>query len=867
MADATPMMLQYLAARAEARRVAPDGLLFYRMGDFYELFFEDAERAAAALDIALTKRGSHEGRDIPMCGVPVHAADTYLARLIRKGFKVAIAEQMEDPAEAKKRGSKSVVKRDIVRVVTPGTLTDEALLATRASQPLSALARVQDGLGLAWCDLSTGAFACTALRAEELAAELARLEPAELLLPDGLTMAVEVVCPVTAVPRETTDSSRAAARLQSFFGVSTLDGLGAFSRAEIGAAGAILAYLEETQRGLLPRLARLRSEPVDRHMRIDAATRASLDLLRGSGGAREGSLLAEIDHCTTGSGARLLAARLAAPLTDPARINDRLALVTLFHDDGLLRERLRALLSHYPDMERSLSRLALARGTPRDLGALRDGLKIAGQVKALLQPLLQRAPLPPLLAVLDGIGPHGALLDALARALVAELPALSGDGGFIIAGFDAALDQLRTLAQESRRHIAGLEERYRSQTGISALKIRHNNLIGYHLEVPPKAVDALMRDTAFIHRQTMVNAVRFSTAELNDLASRIADAGARADALELEHFETLRATILADGAIIAATAQAMAELDVAAGLAQGASERGWCRPVIDDSLRFAIEAGRHPVVESALARQHERFVPNDCALENGGTLWLITGPNMAGKSTFLRQNALIAVLAQMGSFVPARTAHIGIVDALYSRVGASDDLASGRSTFMVEMVETAAILNGATQRSLVVLDEVGRGTATYDGLAIAWAALEHLHDVNGCRTLFATHYHELTTLAQRLKQLALYTVKVKAWNDSLVFQHEIAPGRADRSYGLQVAKMAGLPDAVLHRAQEVLERLETSGTEQGKPALADLPLFQIKPAPAAPRADALRDALAALHLDELTPRAALDALYRLKGIA
>jgi DNA mismatch repair protein MutS len=869
MTNATPMMQQYLAARAEASRISPACLLFYRMGDFYELFFEDAVRASAALDIALTKRGSHDGADIPMCGVPVHAAETYLSRLIRKGFRVAVAEQMEDPAEAKKRGAKSVVRRDIVRVITPGTITDEALLIARGANMLAAIAQVQGALALSWCDISTGLFACTSLAVDTLDAELARLDPAELLVPEGVQIALPAGLTLTPVPRETADSLTAGERLAQLYDVKTLDGLGPFTRAEISASGALLCYLAETQRGLLPRLQRLKRDIASRHMAIDAATRASLELQRTMAGERKGSLLDDIDRTHTSSGARMLGARLGAPLTDVADITARLSLVSLFHDDGLLRDKLRLLLKQMPDMERSLQRLALARGNPRDMGAVRDGLKLALQIKANMSLYLQRAPLPPLLAVLDSIGAHGALLDELERALLAELPLATSEGGFITQGFDASLDALRQLSSESRRHIAALEARYREATGNNALKIRHNNIIGYHLEVNPKAADALLRDTAYSHRQTMASAVRFSTVELNDLAQRIAESGAKSVAIELQHFERLRCLVVTDATRISASADAVAQLDVASALAERASEQGWARPLVDDSVAFKVDAGRHPVVETALQRSRAQFMPNQIDLEQSQRLWLITGPNMAGKSTFLRQNALIAVLAQMGSFVPAKSAHIGIVDRLFSRVGASDDLASGRSTFMVEMVETAAILNQAGPRALVVLDEVGRGTATYDGLSIAWAALEHLHDVNGCRTLFATHYHELTTLADRLGALALYTVKVKAWNDELIFLHEIAAGRADRSYGLQVAKMAGLPQPVLARAQEVLDRLEQGGGDTGasKTALTDLPLFTVQASVAKAAApDALREALADVHPDELTPRAALDALYRLKGL-
>ncbi len=871
----TPMMAQYLAARTKARMASPDCLLFYRMGDFYEMFFEDAVRASAALDIALTKRGQHDGADIPMCGVPVHAASAYLSRLIRKGFRVAVAEQMEDPAEAKKRGAKSVVRRDIVRIITPGTLTDDALLEARVANNLVAVADVAGVMALAWCDISTGSFAVMALALDALDAELARLDPREVLVPAKLSAAHREVisrqgAALTGVPPEMSDSVRAEAALKAFYEVKTLDGIGDFSRAEVSASGMVLAYLKETQCNALPMLARLTQENSQNHMAIDAATRTSLEITRSVSGSVKGSLLDVIDLTSSGTGARLLAARLAAPLMDTATIQARLDLVDLFVTDGLARGKVRALLSAMPDIERALQRLSVARGIPRDLAALRDGLKAALDLKTRLGALNQHklAPLPPLNDIIEHIGGHGAEIDLLSRALVAEPPLDVADGNFIAKGYDAALDELRMLAGEGRRHIAALEAHYQSETGQPALKIKYNNIIGYHIEVSSKNADSLLNNPAFIHRQTMATAVRFSTPDLNTLAVKIAEAGAKAVALEREHFNVLVSGLLANGRMITTTAGAVAETDVACGLAERSAQSGWVRPVVDMSTAFNVQSGYHPVVEQALARQRLPFVTNGCDLGAEHRVWLITGPNMAGKSTFLRQNALIAILAQMGSFVPAKAAHIGIVDRLFSRVGASDDLAQGRSTFMVEMVETAAILNQATARSLVVLDEVGRGTATYDGLAIAWGTLEHLHDVNQCRALFATHYHELTTLKSRLQALALYTVAVKVWQDSLVFLHEIKPGAADRSYGLHVAKMAGLPQAVLERAQEVLINLEKGGSGKPVTMAETLPLFAMRPAekPERVKIDPLRQAMDNVEPDTLTPRAALDELYRLKTL-
>ena len=867
---ATPMMAQYLAVKAEY----PDCLLFYRMGDFYELFFDDAHKAAAALDIALTHRGKHQGADIPMCGVPVHAADSYLARLIRAGFRVAVAEQMEDPAEAKKRGSKSVVRREIVRLVTPGTLTEEPLLDARASNYLASLAEAGGQTALAWCDMSTGQLATMTLGPDRLEAELARLAPAEIVAAEG-TPAPAVLAvlntPLTPLRRERFDSQRGEARVKALFRLASLDSLGGFDRAELAALAGLIDYLDETQKGALPRLSPPRRETASAVMAIDAATRASLELTRTQSGDKRGSLLGVIDLTVTAAGARLLAEDVGAPLTDIAAIDARLDLVDWFLDDTVVRARTRDLLKATPDLERALSRLSVGRGGPRDLAAVRAGLTQALALKDLLAGAAagRLTPCAMLAAQLAAIGPHGALVDHLARALVAEPPLAVADGGFIAPGFDAALDELRSLSADGRRAVAALEARYRDETGVAGLKIRHNNLIGYHVEVAAKQADPLMASGQFIHRQTMAGAIRFSTGELADLATRIAQAGDRGLALEREHFEALRGVVLADGGLIAATAGALARLDVAASHAELAARDGWCRPVIGPDRVFRIDGGRHPVVEAALRRAGEPFVANDCALDETQRVWLLTGPNMAGKSTFLRQNALIAVLAQIGAHVPARAAHIGIVDRLFSRVGASDNLAQGRSTFMVEMIETAAILNQASDRSLVILDEVGRGTATYDGLAIAWAVLEQLHEAIRCRTLFATHYHELTGLSQKLPALALYTVAVRQWKDELVFLHEIMAGAADRSYGLAVARLAGLPASVTARAQAILDKLENpQAAGNARAALEALPLFAAAaPAPAPARPEPLRAALADVHPDALSPREALDLLYRLKAIA
>lgn len=861
---ATPMMAQYLAVK----RTHPDCLLFYRMGDFYELFFEDAERAAAALDIVLTKRGKHAGQDIAMCGVPVHAAENYLARLIRKGFRVAICEQMEDPAEARKRGSKSPVAREVVRIVTPGTLTEDNLLEARRHNHLAALAEVGGEFALAAIDLSTGSFVMEPLARADVAAALGRIDPSELLVADRLaeneTMReafAEWRDRMTTLPASRFSVESARDRLCTLYAVASLDGFGGPSRAEIAAGGALVDYVDLTQKGKIPALSQpIRALP-GRIMQIDPATARSLELSKSQAGTREGSLLAAIDRNVTGAGARLLAARLAAPLTDIATIDARLDLVGWLVEDAVIRGGIREALRGASDLERPLGRIGLGRGGPRDLAALRDGLAAADQLHALLV----MAPLtPPALASLLGdLAPQGDLRDRLARSLIAEPPHDRHAGGFIAPGFHDALDHFRALRDDGRRMIAALQGRYQAETGIASLKIRHNMVLGYFVEVTSAHADKLR--APFIHRQTMAGAARFTTTELADLEADLTKAADRALALEGELFDALAQAVLGETAMIRRRAGALAELDVAAALAELGNERGWVRPELEEGTGFTVIAGRHPVVEAVLPEN--AFIANDCMIgETRDRLWLVTGPNMAGKSTFLRQNAVIAVLAQMGSFVPAARARIGVVDRLFSRVGAADDLARGRSTFMVEMIETAAILNQAGPRALVILDEIGRGTATYDGLSIAWATIEHLHEVNRCRALFATHYHELTELKEKLPRLSCYTMRVKEWRGEVVFLHEVIAGTADRSYGIHVAKLAGLPASVLRRAEAVLKSLERTA-RSARPE--DLPLFATLDQPDAepiPAASAVEAVLGAIDPDAMTPREALDALYRLRAL-
>jgi len=856
----TPMMVQYLALKAEAG----DCLLFYRMGDFFELFFDDAKVAAQVLDIALTSRGEHQGAPIPMCGVPVHAAEGYLARLIKAGCRVAIAEQTETPEQAKKRGgSKALVARDIVRFVTAGTLTEEALLEPRRANVLAAVCEVRGAIGIAACDISTGRMELEECASDMLGAALARLGASELVAPEGWDHA-----PDTAIPRPAREFSSESGdnRLKAVHGVATLDGFGMFTRAMLAAGGGLIAYLSHAGRGTLPFLLPPVARSGENHLAMDEASRASLEVLVSSQGTRKGSLIDAIDRCVTGAGARQLADDLSAPLTDAAAIAERLDLVQWLSDAALLREDLRKVLRALPDLGRSLGRIVAGRGSPRDLGQLRDGLNEARNLYEFFSQ--RREVVPPLLAkLLPSLAGHGALVDLYQRALVPSPPTERSSGGYIAEGYDYALDALRQTSGNARRAIAALEAKYRDETGVAALKIRHNGVLGYFIEVPAKHADRLMdADSGFVHRQTMAGAVRFNAIALHEEASRIAEAGGHALAAEEAHFEELVAGAVASRQAIAETAAALARIDVAAGLAERAAEAGWCRPRIAAEPVLSVEGGRHPVVEAALAARDERFVANDCQLASDDRLWLIGGPNMGGKSTFLRQNALIVLLAQAGSFVPAQSATIGLVDRLFSRVGASDNLARGRSTFMVEMVETAAILAQATSRSFVILDEVGRGTSTYDGLALAWAVAEAVHGEIGCRCLFATHYHELSRLSESCEALSLHHVRAREWKGDLVLLHELADGPADRSYGLAVARLAGVSPTVLARAKQVLDRLEKGRAETGGLAagLGDMPLFAAALDKAEAKVDAVREKLEGLDVDALSPREALALLYELK---
>ncbi len=875
-AIATPMMRQFL----EIKAVNPGYLLFYRMGDFYELFFEDAEIASRALGIVLTKRGKHLENDIPMCGVPVHSADNYLKKLIALGHKVAICEQLEDPLEAKKRGSKAVVKRDVVRLVSAGTITEDELLPSKSNNFLCSISHIKhekDEFALAFADISTGESFYIQLGAKKLANEIALIEPSEIIITQKTLnyildnnfaeKNISKIC--TIIDEDKFDSELAKQNLSLAFDNIDINSL---TRPVISALGALIDYLWQTQKNNNISLRIPSAKNNNGIMEIDIASSNSLEIITTNQGAHKGSLLSIIDYCKTPAGSRLLVRRLLAPLTDVKEINYRLDMVEYLYLDNILRQTLRQNIRLLPDISRALTRLALDRSGPRDLANLGEAIKKGLELKNIIA---QKDNLPKglqkIIAILSRLPKE--LGEKISKAFIDEAPIKKSDGGFIRENFDKELDKQRQLASQSRTIISTLQQQLSQESEIKNLKIKHNRVLGYFIEVPALQGKKLLdneHNGKFIHRQTMANAMRFTTSELARLESEIALSQAKALEIELEIFAKLRSELLAQTKNLQQSADALSELDLTLGLAELAALKNYSRPKIDDSLAFNIKGGRHPVVEQTLSDNNEDFITNDCDLsgsgKEGGQLWLITGPNMGGKSTFLRQNALIAILAQIGSFVPAQSAHIGVVDKLFSRVGASDDIAKGRSTFMVEMVETAAILNGATMRSLVILDEIGRGTSTFDGLSIAWASAEALNKVNRSRALFATHFHELTSLIKTLDRASNHTMKVKEYGGDLVFLHQVIKGAADRSYGIQVAKLAGLPKHVLNRARQVLDLLEQQPTNSSA-IFDDLPLFNVKINEEKKNiSDPVKELLDEIKPDELTPLKAIELLYELKKL-
>lgn len=865
----TPMMAQYMSVK----NAHPDCLLFYRMGDFYEMFFEDAVTASKILDLTLTKRGKTEGTDIPMCGVPFHAADSYIARLIRAGQRVAICDQVETPDEAKQRGGyKALVKREVTRIITAGTLIEDNLLDSKSNNYLAAMVDVNGQSGLAFADVSTGEFFVQSLAKSDARSALQRMNPSEIICDKNHDLSDDLNAISKTAPQGFFDSSTGTQKLETLFGISEDDLLKQFSRAEIAAAGALLHYVDETQKGKIPYLSAPQRIENFKTVDFDPSTFKSLELVKTQSGERQGSLIDLLDICQTGAGSRMLQSRLLSPLRDVTEIRRRHDEIETLIANFDVTKTIRTTLKLAPDMERALARLSLNRAGPRDLAAIRDGLYYAELIRAaLIEKGLMQTPLSTCTNALQLTMAPSDFKDKLSSALSESLPLLARDGGFIAAGFCPNLDKVRGLKSETHQHIASLQASYTKMTGIDSLKITHNNILGFFIEVPARRADSMMvksgdNDNPFIHRQTMSTAVRFTTPDLSNLERDIALSAEKAQAIEDNYFNEFRDTALSLADDISRVARGLAMTDVATSMATLSIDKNYTRPLVDDSEHFDIKGGRHPVVEQALAKNHLQFTPNDSCLNDSQKLWLLTGPNMAGKSTFLRQNALIAIMAQAGFYVPATSAHIGVVDKVFSRVGASDDLARGHSTFMIEMVETAAILNTATSKSLVILDEIGRGTATFDGLSIAWATLEHLHHVIRCRALFATHYHELTNLKSQLGSMACYTMDVKDWKGDIIFLHKVKSGTADKSYGIHVAKLAGVPETVINRASQVLELLEDNKQRGGSGAAVSLPLFSTPPSPPKPKTTPLQDKLNAINPDSLTPREALDLIYILKSL-
>ncbi|QTP62385.1 DNA mismatch repair protein MutS [Wolbachia endosymbiont of Wiebesia pumilae] len=822
----TPVMEQYLNLKAQYK----DHLLFYRLGDFYELFFDDAIKAAKLLNIVLTKRGNSCGQEIPMCGVPAHSSESYLHKLIDLGFKVAICDQLETADEAKKRGYKSIVKRDVVRAVTPGTIIEDSLLEDKSNNYLASIVEQNDEYAISWLELSTGKFFHTLTSLKALDSDLLRISPRELLISEKFTEDEKIrsilknyKISITQHAQSFFEYSKSHRTLCEFYKIRELGSIGNFSKVEIMACGALLEYVRVTQRGSIPRLEFPKTYKQQNFMLIDASARRNLELFSTQFGEKKGSLISVIDHTVTASGGRLLKQMLASPLACSKAINLRLSTAQFFVNNHDSRRKIREILSNIPDIERSLSRLILGRGSPKDMNLLKIGLgktlelseflcKIeSGENGSLPQQYVIQTEIQPasragitvksdeseLSTIHKSLGNHKDLFELLNSAILDNNLSSVKEGGFIHSKYNSELSELSYILNNSNKLVTKLRESYRDLTGIAALKILHNNILGYYVEV---SANHKITSDIFIHRQSLANSMRYTTNELKELENKILTARDAAIGLEMKIFSELCSEVAKESEKIALAANALAKLDIRTAFAELAVQNNYVKPIIDDSKEFNICSGRHPVVEV-----NDKFIANSINLAG---IHLITGPNMAGKSTFLRQNALIAILAHMGSFVPAESAHIGVIDKIFSRVGATDNITAGYSTFMVEMIETATIVNQATDRSLVILDEIGRGTGVYDGLSIAQAVIEHIHNVNKCRAIFATHYHELTKVSKYLKNVKCFCVKIREWNGEVIFLHEVIEGIADESYGIHVAKLAGFPDSVLNRASEVFEELK-----------------------------------------------------------
>ena len=889
---ATPMMQQYLAVKAQHQ----DCLLMYRMGDFYELFFDDAIIASKALDIALTHRGTYMGRQVPMCGVPYHAFSSYMPKLVRQGFKVAICDQMESPEEAKKRGYKAVVKREVSRIITAGTLTEDNLLNGSFNNYLMSVVFV-DGLepkiSIALTDISTGEFTIYSFD-ENSVSELLSItvvkNPAEIIMSederdnDKLESFIsQFKSKIVFKPHTFFDSINSRKNICDVFHVAEVSVLGNFSEQEICAQGAILNYIYLTQIGQVPNISKPHKESNSDILQIDAFSVKNLEIFENINDdtTKSSNLFAVMDKTKTPMGKRALKHALSSPLANVGEINKRLNIVDFFFNNQNLIDEIRDILSQVFDIQRIVSRISCNRAGPRDLLNIGETLQVLPTLKTLLLTAIETSLDNPLKSIIDDIKDFSSLAHNIQNAIIDEPPLITRDGGFIKQGYHPILDEYKSLSQNTKQVILDLQAKYSLETSVLNLKIKYNNLAGYFIEVPTKQATALLSpDSGFTHKQTLVNCVRFTTPELSEIEQKILVAQDKCLSLELSLFDELCKSILDRVDDINLLSDAIAKLDLYSSLALLASLNDYVKPVVDDSLCFEIIDGRHPVVEANLKPQNISFIPNDCVLENSGEnskLWILTGPNMAGKSTFLRQNAIITIMAQIGSFVPAKSAHIGVVNRLFSRVGASDNLARGQSTFMVEMSETATILNQADERSFVILDEIGRGTATFDGLSIAWAVLEYLNNINRCRGIFATHYHELTSAISKMKNVSAHTMEIKEYKGDVVFIHKVGVGVADKSYGIHVAKIAGIPEEVVTRASQLLENFESDDAVSSSKKLVqkidDMDLFSYTPKSESIRKSEddeklrrLRDKLKGINPDDLSPKSALSIMYEIKDM-
>ena len=861
----TPMMEQYLTIKNKHK----DALLFYRMGDFYELFFEDAIAASKALDITLTKRGKTNGMDIPMCGVPFHSADNYLPKLIKKGFNVAVCEQTETIEEAKSNLKKGPLKREVVRIISPGTLTEDNLLDRNANNFLGAISDVNGSISISWVDVSTGCFKSRNLQKENnqkqlLTNLLLRMNFSEILVSDAMELNIISEEWHSIIKKQSSSLFHYSSCLQqicSYFSIMSLEGIGKFSDGEVIAAGVLLSYLKLTQCGKLPILSMIKNESENNFLEIDYFTQKSLEILSNLSGETKGSLITSLDETKTAGGARLLKQRITEPFYKVVEIEKRYNLINWFLNNDIDIFKLQNNLENIPDIERSLSRISLLRGSPKDLSILCNGLLNVKQIYEIIISFKDRLNQAPLLNnILNQISVDYSLFEDIKNSLKKDLPLSTKEGGFIRDGYDDNLDKLRNLRNNELEEITKLQNKYSDLTNVNSLKIKYNRMLGYHIEVRAVHDKALRDKDIFIHRQTTAQTSRFTTIELNEAENQLINSYDKSISIEMDFFKNFTNQIINEGKKILDIASAISELDIGIMVVKQSKDRDYVCPKILENKTLEIIEGRHPVVETQMKLSENSFISNDCILNKDDFLWLITGPNMAGKSTYLRQNALIVIMAQAGLFVPAKEANIGVFDKIFSRVGASDDLAKGQSTFMIEMIETSLILNTASEKSLVILDEIGRGTATFDGLAIAWSVLDYLHNKIKPRTLFATHYHELTSLKEDLNHLSCHKMSIKEWNNSIIFMHKIIEGEADKSYGIHVAQLAGLPFEVIKKATQLLSKLENNKDNSylKKSDNLDDNYSNIN------ESQSFFKEFDNINVDNISPREALDILYKLK---